>query len=165
MAIPPQKIHTPNSKNAEDVLKQTEIVFHDIRKNTMKAYITYKAYYHKKANASKLREQQYMQVLQPKADHQGSKFLFTHLRWIGPYIVEKTLPNNNYLVRKLATNKTKVLLCLRLRLFTPRQPIPDVQLTSQKWKPDPGVIIKNDDLYARAGEFEYETPIFDNGQH
>ena len=47
----------------------------------------------KKANASKLKEPQYVYVLQPKADHQGSKIPFTSFRWIGPYIVEKALPN------------------------------------------------------------------------
>ena len=54
---------------------------------------------------------------------------------------------------------------MRLRLITPRQPIPDVQTTSHEWKPDPEVIIKHDDLYARAWESEYETLIFDNNQH
>ena len=53
---------------------------------------------------------------------------------------------------------------MRLRLFTPRQPIPDVQTISQEWKPDPEAIIKHDDVYAGAWESEYETPIFDNGQ-
>ena len=45
--------------------------------------------------------------------------------------------------------------------------ITDVQTTSHEWKPDPEVIIKHDDddLYARAWESEYETPIFDNSQH
>ena len=52
-----------------------------------------------------------------------------------------------------------------LRLFTPRQPIPDVQPTSQKWILDPEVIVKHDDLYARAWESEYEVPIFDNGRN
>ena len=65
----------------------------------MKAYIKYKTYYDKKANASKPKEADYVYVLQPKADHQGSKFSLTEFRWIGPYIVEKVLPNNNYLVR------------------------------------------------------------------
>ena len=69
------------------------------------------------------------------------------------------------MVRKLGTNKPQVLHCIRLRLFTPRQPIPDVQLTSHEWKPDPEVIIKHDDLYARAWESEYETPNFDNSQY
>ena len=103
-------------------------------------------------------------VLQPKADHQGSEIPFTEFRWIGPYIVEKALTNNNYLVGKLGTNKTQVLHRMRLAIFTPRQPIPDVQTTSHEWKPDPQVIIKHDDLYARAWESEYETPISGNGQ-
>ena len=71
---------TPNSQTAEDVLKQTEVIFHDVRKNKMQAYIKYKAYYDKKANASKLKEQQYMYILQPKADHQGNKIPFTEFR-------------------------------------------------------------------------------------
>ena len=115
----------------------------------------------KKANASKLKEQQNVYALQPKADHQGSKFPSTDFRCMDPYIVEKALSNNNYLVQKLGTNKTQVLHCIRLRLFTPKQPIPDVQTTSQEWKPDPDVIIKYDDLYARAWKSEYELPIFD----
>ena len=40
-----------------------------------------------------------------------------------------------------------------------------MQTTSQEWKPEPEVIIKFDDLYARAWESEYGTPIFNNGQH
>ena len=61
-------------------------------------------------------------------------------------------------------NKTQVLRCLRLPVLTPRQPIPDVQTTSQEWRRDTEVIIKRDDLYARAWESEYETPTFNNGQ-
>ena len=136
MGIRPQKTPSSNSQIAEDVLKQTEMIFHDLRKNTMQAYIIYKAYYDKKkANASKLKEQQYVHGLQPKADHQGIKIPFTEFRWIGPYDVKKVLPNNNYLVRKLGTNKTQVLHRMRLQLFTPRQPIPDLQTTSHEWKP------------------------------
>ena len=41
--IRPQRLATPNSQIAEDVLKQTEMIFHDVRKNTMQAYIKYKA--------------------------------------------------------------------------------------------------------------------------
>ena len=96
MGIRPQNMPTPNSKIAEDVHKQTEMIFHHVRKNILKAYIKYKAFYDKKANASKLKEQQYAYILQPKADHQGSKFPFTEFRWIDPYNVEKALPNNNY---------------------------------------------------------------------
>ena len=44
-----QRKPTPKSQTAEDVLKQTEMIFHDVRKNTMQAYIKYKAYYDKKS--------------------------------------------------------------------------------------------------------------------
>ena len=69
MGIRPQGIPTPNSQIPEDVLKQTEMIFHDVRKNTMTAFIKYKAFNDKKANASKLRGKQYVDVLQPKTDH------------------------------------------------------------------------------------------------
>ena len=100
MGIHFQRIPTPNSQTAEDVFKQTEVAFHDIRDSTMQAYIKYKAFYDKKANASKLKEQQYVYLLQPKADNHGSKIPFPDFWQIGPHIVEKALPNKKYLVPK-----------------------------------------------------------------
>ena len=110
----PQRMPTPSSQIAEDVLKQTEMIFHDVRKNIMQAYIKKKAFCDKKANASKLKEQQYVYNSQPKADHQGSEIPFTETQWTGPYIVEKALPDNNYLIQKLGTNKTQILQRMRL---------------------------------------------------
>ena len=78
--------------------------------------------------------------------------------WIGPYIIEKLLPNNNYLVRKIGTNKTQVLHRMRMRQFTPRQPPAYTRITPQEWKPDPEVSLKHDDLYAKAWECENEEP-------
>ena len=51
---------------------------------------------------------------------------------------------------------------MRLRQFTPRQPLPDTPVTPREWQPDPEIIIKHDDLYARAWECEYDKPIFDS---
>ena len=65
MGIRPLKIPSPNSETAQDVLEQTETIFQDVRKNIMQAYIRYKEYYDTKANASKLKEQQYVYFLQP----------------------------------------------------------------------------------------------------
>ena len=110
----------------------------------------------------KVRQPDYVCVLQLKTDHAGSKIPFTEFCWIGPYFIEKVLPNNNYVVRKIGTNRTKVLHQMRLRQFTPRQPIPDIQITPREWKPDPEFITKHDDLYARAWECEYEKLIFDS---
>ena len=104
MGIGPQKTPTSNTQSAEDVLTQTEMIFQDVCKDTMQAYNQYKAYYDKKTNASKFKEEQYLYLLLPKADHQGSKIPFKNFRWIGPYIVEEALPKNIFLVQKLGTN-------------------------------------------------------------
>ena len=64
-------------------------------------------------------------VLQPKAYHQGSKILFRNYRSVGPFIVMKILPNENYIVRRLNTNKTQMLHRTRLQNFVPNQPLED----------------------------------------
>ena len=162
LGIRQQKISTPDLEIAQDVLEQTEMIIQDVRRNAMQAYIIYKAYYDKEANASKRKKADYVFILQPKADHQGSKIPFTDFRWIGPYIIENVLPNNNYLVRKIDTNKTQILHRKRLRQFTPRQLPPDLAVTQREWQPDLEIVITHDDLYARAWECEYDKPIFDS---
>ena len=146
MVCRPQKIPPPDSQIAQDVLEKTETIFRDVRKNAMQAYIKYKAYYDRKPNASKLRQADSVFILQPKADHQGRKIPFADFRWIRPYIIEKVLPNNNYLVREIGTNKTQILHRRRLRQFTPRQPLSDIPVTQREWQPDPEVVITHDDL-------------------
>ena len=150
LGIRPQQQPIPTSQNAQDVPDQTEMIHQDVRKNATQAYIKYKAYYDKKANASKLKEADYLYVLQPNADHQGSKIPFRGNRWVGPFIVENVLPNNNYLVRKFGTNKTQVLHPMRMPQFTRRLPPADIRTTPAEYIPDPSVSPKHDDLYARS---------------
>ena len=161
MGFRPQQQFIPTSQIAQDVLDQTEMVHQDVRRNAMLAYIKYKLYYDKKANASKLKEADYVYLSQTKADHQGSKVAIKGFQWIGPYIVERVLPNNNCLARKIGTNRTQVLHRIQMCQFTPRQPPAYIRITPQEGKHDPNVSPKHDDLYARAWECDYERPIFD----
>ena len=161
LGIRPQQQPIPTSQIAQNFFDQTQMIHQDVHKNATQAYIKYKAYYDKKANASELEETEYVFVLQPKADHQGSKIPFTEFRRIGPYVIEKVLPNNSYLVRKIGTNKTQVLHRMRMRQFTPHQQPADIRVKQQEYKPDPEVSLNHDDLYARAWEYDYEQPIFD----
>ena len=161
LGIRPQHQPILTSQIAQEVLEQTEMIHQDVRKNTMQAYIKYKDYFDKKANASKFKQAEYVYILQPTADDQGSKIPFTEFQWIGPYIIENVLPNDNYLVRKIGTNKTQVLHRMRTRHFTPRQPPADVTVKPQEYKSDPEVSLNHDDLFARAWEYDYEQPIFD----
>ena len=60
LGIRPQQQLIPTSQIAQEVLEQTKMIHQDVRKNIMQAYIKYKAYYDKKANASKLKEADYL---------------------------------------------------------------------------------------------------------
>ena len=113
----------PTTDFAEELLRRTKTLYDKTKKNVMQSYIKYKRYYDKKAKASPLKEKDYCFLLQPKADHQGSKIPFRDFRWIGPYKVEKVLPNNNYIVRKLNTNKTQFLHRIRFENTTPKTPL------------------------------------------
>ena len=66
----------------------------------MQSSLKYKDYYDRKARASPLQDNDYCFVLQPKADSQGSELPFRDYRWISPFIVQKVLPNNSYIVRR-----------------------------------------------------------------
>ena len=104
----------------------------------MQSYIKYKKYYDKKAKASPLKEKNYCFILQP--NHQGSKIPFRDFRWIGPYLVEKVIPNNKYNVRKLNTNKTEVLHRIRLRKYNPETP-PEDYYQETKWQIDDNIVV------------------------
>ena len=80
MRIRPQQALIPFLKTAQYILHQTEMNYQDVRRNAMQTHIRYKTYYDKKAHASKLKEADYVNVLQPKAEHQVSKIPFTELR-------------------------------------------------------------------------------------
>ena len=64
--------------------------------------------------------------------------------------------------RKIGTKNTQIFHRMRLRQFTPREPISDIPITPREWQPDPEVVKKHDDLYARAWDCEYDEPIFDS---
>ena len=126
----------------------------------MQSYIKYKKYNDKKAKASPLKENDYCFILQPKADHQGSKKPFREFRWIGPYLVEKVLPNNNYIVRKLNTNKTQILYRIRLRKYNPAK-LPEDNYQEIQWQVDDNIVVPQDDLYTIAREAEFGGHLFD----
>ena len=95
----------PTTAFSDELTRKTQNLYNETKKDVMQSYIRYKKYYDKKAKASPLQEKDYCYILQPKADHQGSKIPFGIFRWIGPYVVEKVLPNENYIVCKINANK------------------------------------------------------------
>ena len=123
----------------------------------MQSYLKYKEYYDRKAKAAPLHEKDYCFILQPKADSQGSKIPFRDYKWIGPFVVQKVLPNNNCKVRRLNTNKTQILHRIMLKIFVLNAPLKNKYI-EEKLQPDEEIVISKDDLYTISwlSDFEYE---------
>ena len=136
----------PTTDFADEFQRRTQILLDSTKKNIMQSYLKYKEYYDRKAKAASLKQNDYCFILQPIADHQGSKIPFREYRWTGPYIVEKVLPNENYIVRKLNSNKTQILHRIRLRKYEPNTVLQDVR-PEGNLQPDDEIIIPQDDLY------------------
>ena len=113
------------------------------------------------AKAAPLTTTDYCYILKPKADTQATKFPFQEFRWIGPYKIEKVLPNNNYIVRRLGTNKTQLLHRILLRKFTPSAPLADNFVRETDWQKDDNIIVTHDDLYAHTWDTNFGTDPFD----
>ena len=156
----PNKNFLPTTEFAEELQQRTQILIDQTKRNIMQSYLKYKEYYDRKAKAAPLQEKDYCFVLQPKADSQGSKIPFRDFRWIGPFVVQKTLPNNNYIVRRLNTNKTQILHRIRLKKFVPNAPLED-EYKEEKLQPDEEIIIPQDDLYTISWEADFEYELFE----
>ena len=145
----------PTTDFAEELQRRTQILIDRTKKNIMQSYLKYKEYYDRKAKAAPLHQGDYCFILQPLADHQGSKIPFREFRWTRPYIIEKVLPNENYIVRKLNSNKTQILHRIRLRKYTANTDIRDVR-PKGNLQADDEIIIPQDDLYIISWETEFD---------
>ena len=158
---PNEKIN-PTTEFAEEIQNRTKILIDKTKQNIMQSYIKYKEYYDRKAKAAPLKENDYCFVLQPKADHQGSKIPFRDYRWVGPFVVQKVLPNENYIVRRINTNKTQILHRIRLKRFIPNQPLED-NFREQRLQPYEEIVIPQDDLYVIAWETDFGEQLVTRG--
>ena len=157
----PNPRYTPQSDIAEEIQRKMEILNDQTRKNIMQSYLKYKAYYDRKAKAAPFTTTDYCYILNPKADTQATKYPFREFRWIGPYKVEKILPNKNYIVRRLGTNKTQLLHRIRSRKFAPSAPLADNFVRETDWQKDDNIIVTHDDLYAHTWDTNFGTDPFD----
>ena len=144
----------PTTDFADEFQRRTQILIDLAKKNIMQSSLKYKEYYDRKAKAAPLKQNEYCFILQPIADHQGSKVPFREYRWTGPYVVEKVLPNENYIVRKLNSNKTQILHRIRLRKYEPNTALQDDR-PEGNLQPDDEINIPQDDLYVITWETNF----------
>ena len=155
----PNKNFLSTAEFAEEVQQRTQILI-DQTKKIMQSYLKYKDYYDRKAKAAPLTEKDYRFVLQPEADSQASKIPFREYRWVGPFVIQKVLSNDNYIVRRLTTNKTQILHRIRLKKFIRNAPSED-KYDGEKLQPDNETVIPQDDLYTISWEVDFEYDLFE----
>ena len=146
----------PTTDIGEEVVQKTRMIHESMSKHLLHSYIRYKQYYDEKAAAHPLVTNDYCYALHPQANTQGSKLPFREFLWTGPFVIVKTLPNNNYLIRKLQTNKTQILHRIRLKPCRTKGRLPDIQVQTKDFQPDNEVEILHDDLYALAWQSGFE---------
>ena len=122
LGIRPQQAPIPTSWKARDVLDQTQMIYQDVSRNAVQANIRHKACYDKKAKASKLKEADYVYVLQIKADLQGSKIPFREFCWIFPYKLKTCYRITNIWYAKLALTKRKCCIACECITSHPANP-------------------------------------------
>ena len=159
LGLNPNSKVLPTTDFADEFQRQTQIMMDSMKKNIMQSYLKHKEYYDREAKAAPLKLNDYCFILQPIADHQGSKIPFREYRWTGPYIVEKVLANENYIVRKLNFNKTQILHRIRLRKHEPNTDLQDIR-PEGNLQQDDDIVIPQDDLFVITWETDFgEFPI------
>ena len=156
----PNKNFLPTTEFAEEVQRRTQILIDQTKKNIMQSYLKHKDYYDRKAKAAPLKKKDYCFVLQPKADSQASKIPFREYMWIGSFVVQTVLSNDNFTVRRLNTNKTQLLHRIRLKKFVPNALLED-KYDGKNLQPDNEIVIPQDDLYTISWEVDFENEVFE----
>ena len=100
--------------------------------NIIERYILYKHYYDAQAQAHPLKEHSYCLLLNPKLDTQKQSMHKMLPKWLALYRVEQKLSNENYLIREVGTNHTQIVHRIRLRSYSPRHTIHDLQTIDKK---------------------------------
>ena len=72
------------------------------------------------------------------------------------------MPNENYIIRRINTNKTQILHRIRLKKFVPNKPLED-NFREQRLQPDEEVVIPQDDLYSLTWETDFGTQLVTRG--
>ena len=75
-------------------------------------------------------------------------------------LVPEKLKKNNYIARRLGTNKTQLLHRIRLRKCTPQAPLADNFVSETEWQKE-DTLVSQDDLYTHAWGSNFGSSPFD----
>ena len=101
----------PTTDFADEFQRRTRILLDSTKKKIMQSYLKYKEYYDRKAKAAPLKRNDYCFILQPIADHQGSKIRSENTGGLGLTLWKKicrmktTLSKNFILIKRKFYNE------------------------------------------------------------
>ena len=111
------EIFLPTTEFAEEVQQRTQILIHQSKKNIIQSYLKNKDLKDWKAKAAPFKAKDNCFILQPKTDSQASKIPFRDYWWIGSFVIQKVMSNDNYIVRRVNTVETQILHRIKLKKF------------------------------------------------
>ena len=74
------------------------------------------------------------------------------------------MPNENYIIRRIFTNKTQILHRIRLKKFVPNQPLED-NFREQRLPLDEDIVIPQDDLFIITWETDFGEQLVTRGDN
>ena len=129
-----------NATDTQSLVDNLNAKFKETHTNIIRAFHKYKAYYDRKAQASPLKVNDFVFLLNPKLSTQSEKIPFNSFKWEGPHKVVKVLTQSNYIDRKVGTFRTQCVHRMRLRPFVPHDPIEDIHDDAARHHSDPDAI-------------------------
>ena len=97
---------------------------------------------------------------EPKSRYTSDKNTLHEFHSVGTYKIEKVIPNNNYIVRRLGTNKTQLLHRIQLRIYISQAPLADNFVRETEWQKE-DTHNTQDDLYAHTWDTKFGSSPFD----
>ena len=129
-----------NATDTQSLVDNLNAKFKETHTNIIPAFHKYKAYYDRKTQASSLKVNDFVFLLNPKISTQSEKVPFNSFKWEGPYKVVKALTQSNYIIRKVGTFRTLCVHRMRLRPLVPHEPIEDIHDDAARHYSDPDAI-------------------------
>ena len=128
----------PEFQTTQQIQDKLKELFYPQKDDIIQRYVKYKQYYDKQAQAYPLKIHTYCLLLNPKLDTQKQSMNKMLPKWLALYRIEKKMSHENYLIRETGTNHTQIVHRIRLRSYTPKHNIQDLENIDQKnFIPDP----------------------------
>ena len=134
-----KKIQPTTFDYLNDLQESLSEAYSTTKENLYLAYLKYRSYYDKKADAEPLTQNQHCLLLNPRIGEEPVKLKLAN-KYLPLYRVEKVLTHSNYLIRKVNTNFTQCVHRIRLKPIKPQFEVTDLtEIDPKNFVLEPGL--------------------------